>query len=289
MGTMKRYIHVAAIQMEILPLQVEQNLEKAKALLEGAMNNQKLDLVVFPEDCITGPIPANLDYALHETDYAVKFFADLANKYSVFIVCGSFITKEDDNFFNKSLLIDRDGNIILEYKKNNLWIPERSYLSKGTELPVVKTSIGTIGITICWDLAFPETFQQLALSGADIICCPSYWTREDGGVLVRKYPAIQAEVNMVDALCPARAIENETLVIYANGAKQAKVFLKTTTFEGTQIGHSQICAPLVGTASKLNHNEEGYIHYKYDRHYGLDAEKRYKLRGDKLKTLSHVT
>lgn len=269
--------------MEILPLQIEKNLEKARALLEEAMGNHKLDLVVFPEDCITGPIPANLEYALHKTDYAVNFFADLAKEHSVFIVCGSFISKEGDAYLNKSLLIDRDGKIVLEYKKNNLWIDERSYLSKGNELPVVKTSIGTIGITICWDLAFPETFQQLALKGADIICCPSYWTREDGGPLVKKYPDIPAEINMVDVLCPARAIENETLVIYANGAKKAKVHLKTRVFVGTQIGHSQICAPLVGTVRKLNHNEEGHIHYVYDRHFGLDAERRYKLRDDRLK------
>ena len=285
---MKRFVHTAAIQMEILPLQIEKNLTKARSLLEEALKYHTLDLVVFPEDCITGPIPANLDYALSNTDDAVTFFADLAKEYSVFVVCGSFITKEGDDYFNKSLLFDRDGKIILEYKKNNLWIPERRYLTKGSETPVVKTSIGTIGITICWDLAFPETFQQLAQKGADIICCPSYWTGEDSGSLHRKYPDISSEVNMVDALCPARAIENGSLVIYANGAKKAKVYLKTTTFEGNQIGHSQICAPLVGVAAKLNHNEEGYVYYEYDRHYGLDAEKNYMLRGDRSQAFNAV-
>ena len=282
---MKRFIDVAAIQMEILPLQIQKNLEKAEALLIKAMTHNKLDLVVFPEDCITGPIPAHLDYALNNTHYAIDFFANLAKKHNVYIVCGSFITKEGNDYFNKSLLINRHGEIILEYRKNNLWLSERSYLSKGNELPVIKTSIGTIGITICWDLAFPETFQTLALKGADIICCPSYWTKEDGGTLASKYPGVATEVNMVDALCPARAIENGALVIYANGAKQAKVLLKTKTYEGTQIGHTQICAPLAGATAKLNHNEEGHAHYKYDRHFGLDAEKRYKLRSDRLNTV----
>lgn len=272
--------------MEIRTLQVNINLQKAKRMLEDALKEHKLDLVVFPEDCITGPIPYNLEHACDITSEAILFFRELAQKHRVYIVCGSFIRKEQEGYFNTSLLMDREGNIVLEYEKNNLWIPERRYLTPGTSVPVVKTSIGTIGVVICWDLAFPEVFQELALQGADIVCCPSYWTREDSGFLMKKYPDVNAEVTMVDTLCPARALENEFLLIYANGANTAEIFLQTTKITQEQIGHTQICAPVYGTVSKLEHNQEGVIYYNYDRHLGLNAENRYYLRRDRQKNLT---
>jgi predicted amidohydrolase len=279
---MKRFISVAALQMEILPLDITANLRKAEQLLKNASTGQKLDLAVFPEDCITGPIPDNLESSLDNDSQALNVMKNLARKYETYIVCGSFIKRKNGKYYNTSLLIDRKGQIILEYAKNNLWILERSYLTSGKSLPVVKTSIGTIGLTICWDLAFPDTFRELAKQGADIICCPSYWTRQDGAILVRKYPEIPSEINMIDALCPARAMENLALVIYSNGAGIGRVHLKNSDLELDMIGHSQICAPVIGTARVMDNNDEGYICYTYDRHMGRDAESRYLLRKDML-------
>lgn len=85
---------------------------------------------------------------------------------------------------------------------------------------------------------------------------------------------------MVNALCPARAIENEALVIYANSAKQSDIYLKTSKIAVNQIGHSQICAPLFGTVAKIDNNDEGFICYSYDRCIGKDAEGSYKIRKD---------
>ena len=277
---MKRFISVAAIQMEILPLAVDANLAKAELLIQNAVKAQKLDLVVLPEDCITGPIPYNLEYSLDDTSDAVLFFRNLARKYKLYLVCGSFIKKREGKYFNTALLIDRTGEIILEYEKNNLWIPERRYLAPGTNLPVVKTDIGTIGLTICWDLASPNIFQTLARQEADIICCPSYWTVEDAGLLIKKYPNVPIEANLVDTLCAARAMENEVLLIYANGAKKADLFLKSKKISHRQIGHSQICAAILGSVKKISTNREGFVSYTYDRLIAKHAERNYKLRQD---------
>lgn len=279
---MKRFITVAAIQMEIIPLDIQTNTKKAEQLLKNALAEMpQLDLVVFPEYFITGPLPYNQEYAMTEDSEPIAFFKALAAKHKVYIACGSFLRKDGSSYFNTSYLIDKKGKIILQYDKNNLWHPERRYITPGTELPIVKTSIGTIGIAICWDLAFPEVFQKLACRGADIICLPSYWTTEDSGSLIKKYPGVSIEAHMVDTLCPARATENNLLLIYANGAQRADVFLKTKKLQLKQLGHSQICAPIYGTARKITGNNEGYIIYKYDRHIAKNAEQNYKLRKDK--------
>ncbi|MGH7238561.1 MAG: carbon-nitrogen hydrolase family protein [Candidatus Saccharimonadales bacterium] len=278
---MKRIIALAAVQMHIKPLDTNANLAKAEALITKACHEQKLDLLVLPEDFLTGPIGYNLEMALTLNSKPIKRLQQLALEFKLYLAAGTFIQKVNHKYYNTALLIDKFGEIILEYRKNKLWLPERRYLTPGNTLPVVKTPIGTIGLLICWDLADPLLSQKLAAQGANIICCPSYWTFEDSGVLNKKYPAAESsQITTVNTLCPARAIENEVLFIYANGALQANIPLKSKVLHHAQIGQSQICTPLHGAVKRLHDNAEGFITYNYDHAIAKDVEKVYKLRLD---------
>ncbi|MGH7237269.1 MAG: carbon-nitrogen hydrolase family protein [Candidatus Saccharimonadales bacterium] len=278
---MKRIIAVAAVQMHVKPLDINTNLAKAEALITKACHEQKLDLVVLPEDFLTGPIGCNLDMALSLNSAPIKRLQQLALEFKLYLAAGSFIQKISDNYYNTALLIDPAGEVILEYRKNKPWLPERRYLTPGNTLPVVKTPIGTIGLLVCWDLADPLLSQKLAAKGANIICCPSYWTFEDSNRLDKKYPAAKSsQITMVNTLCSARAIENEVLFIYANGALEASIPLKSKVLHHTQIGQTQICTPLHGTAKRLHNNAEGFITCSYDHAIAKDVEKVYKLRLD---------
>jgi predicted amidohydrolase len=277
---MKTKIKVAAVQMEIKPLDIEVNLYKAKTLLKEIFKEGQCDLVVFPEDFITGPIPYNLELAQNENSSSIKLFQKLAVYYQTYIVCGSIIKKVGNDYFNTSFLINKRGEIILEYQKINLWHPERRYLTSGKNIKVVSTPIGNIGIVICWDLAFPKIFSQLIRAGANIICCPSYWTRNDGISRLRRYRKVEAERNFINSICPARAIENEILFIYANAGGEAKVQLKTKMWESPQIGQSQICVPIFGTVARIDNNRDGFITYEFDRIILSDAERVYKIKKD---------
>lgn len=275
---MKRKIVVAAIQFEIKPLDVNANLCKIETLV-AEVCKEKCDLIVLPEDCITGPDYYPTPDPQDENSKSIKLLKQLAIRYQIHLVCGSFTKKIGKKLFNTSLLINPIGRVILEYQKNNLWHPERPYLTKGNDIQVVKTPIGTIGIIICWDLAFPEICRKLVKMGAEIICCPSYWTVNDGKMLHKKYGKLTEHL-FVNTLCPARAIENEVIFIYANGAGIAKMNLKTSIWQAPQIGQSQICVPIIGTVKKMESNIEGYIRYEYDRQLANDAEKTYKIRQD---------
>ncbi|MET1032984.1 MAG: carbon-nitrogen hydrolase family protein, partial [Candidatus Saccharimonadales bacterium] len=180
--------------------------------------------------------------------------------------------------------IDPAGEIILEYEKNNLWHPERTSLTPGTALPVVKTPIGTIGIIICWDITAPEICRELAKQGADIICCPSYWMDEVSESLYDLYPEATPDATMLDALCPARAIENEVLFIYANNGETAEVYLEDKALHLQPVGHSQIACPILGTVAKLGHGREGVLVRTYNPALADAAEKQYKFRQDHLIT-----
>lgn len=275
---MKNKITITSVQMRIVPNNIPANLNSVDRLVKKIFQNNKSDLLVFPELCITGPIPHRLDLCQDKNSESIKYFQKLAKKYNTHIVCGSFIKKIRNMYFNTSLLINNKGEIILEYHKNNLWISERKYLTPGKNIDCVQTPIGTIGIIICWDLSFPEASRSLAKKGAEIICCPSYWTVDQTGILEKH--AKGNEKIFVNSLCPARAIENEILFIYSNGAGKAKYSTENGTWSGELIGQSQICAPIIGTAARIEDNSEGFITYTYDKQIIDDAEKIFKIRED---------
>lgn len=275
---MKKKITVSAVQMQIEPNDICANLGKAEKLVAKIFEKNKTDLIVFPEMCITGPIPHRLDLVQDENSESIRFFRKLALTYNTHIVCGSFVKKVKDKYFNSSLLINNKGKIDLEYRKNNLWISERKYLHQGDEIECVQTPLGKIGIIICWDLTFPEASRILAKKGADIICCPSYWTVDKTGILERHVNG--NEKIFVNSICPARAIENEVLFVYANGAGAARYSQETKIREGELIGQSQICAPILGTVARIDDNREGSVTYVYDKQIASDAEKIFKIRRD---------
>lgn len=275
---MKRFITVASVQMEILPHSIEGNINTVYRLLGQACQTNSIDLIVLPEDCFTGPLPSHLEYAVEESSDTVDKIRNIAKDFRAYLVAGSIIMHDRGKYYNVSMLISPSGKILTSYKKIHLWHPERRYLTAGTEVATVKTPIGTIGIAICWDLAFPELFQKLMITGAEIICIPSYWTTDDAKGLIKINH--NAEAAVIDNLCSARAIENECLIVYANGAGKAPIPLKTKTIDLIQVGHSQICAPVLGRVAKAIDNNEQVVIYRYDRDIGKKAENVYKLRKD---------
>jgi predicted amidohydrolase len=75
---------------------------------------------------------------------------------------------------NSAALIGPTGTLAT-YRKLHLFYDERSWFVPGSELPVVQTPIGRIGLIICFDLWFPEAARALALAGAEIITVPTNW------------------------------------------------------------------------------------------------------------------
>jgi len=266
---------VAVVQFEIKQFSMNENLIKAERyIISAAKSNAKI--IVFPEDFITGPIIGQLEYVDYNKTY-VSHFQKLAKKYKIDIVSGSVIEEENSARYNVTYYIDSTGKIKSRYKKVNLWLPERRFLTAGNEVNVFNTKFGKIGLIICWDLIFSEIFRRLAKKGVNIVICPSYWCRGDAGKGV--VIDVNSEIKSVDSLCVARAFENEIILIYCNAAGQ----LNYGKIKDTLIGHSQITIPFKGAIKKLNHNKEEMFIQEIDTSILKKAENAYKLRKD-LKT-----
>ncbi len=138
-------------------------------------------------------------------------FAELARKHQLHLLIGSFNEKSDEahRCYNTSVLLGPDGDILGTYRKIHLFdvniSPEVRFLESdtckpGTDPVVVRTALGTIGLSICYDLRFPELYQRLVDKGAEILTVPSAFTLTTGK-------------DHWHPLLRARAIENQAYVL----------------------------------------------------------------------------
>jgi predicted amidohydrolase len=273
-------VKIAAVQMTIEPLKPERNIQKAFQLLEKVFK-QELDIICFPEDFVTGPLrDAVSRFAQPIPGKYTDIFSKLALEHGVYVIAGSIIEKEDGKYYNTSVLISPEGNIIGKYRKIFLWHPEKSYVERGWELPVFKTKFGTVGIEICWDLAFPEVTREFALKGANIVFCPSFWSEGDNPAY--KELGFSTESVFIDSCVGARAIENELAFVYVNGCGTWQL----DGYSDKLVGHTQIALPFYGSISKLA-DEEGVLVEDVDLSICSKAKEIYSIIDD-LRKLRHL-
>jgi predicted amidohydrolase len=265
------FLKIAVVQFATDQFNPKKNLARAEQLIaEAATEN---DLIVFPEDFILGPLSGKSEFADNDGHY-ITFFQKLASKYQIDIVPGSIIEGDSTGLFNTTYYIDRSGEIQGRYRKLNLWLPERSFITPGSHVSVFDTRFGGVGLIICWDLMFPEVFRAMVKERVEIVICPSYWCYEDAGIGSMHDP--DSEVKLVNALCISRAFENEIVLVYTNAAGKLTGGENTDTL----IGQSQVTVPFKGVLKSLSHNREAMFSQEIDTSILADAEEAYEIRKD---------
>ena len=117
-------------------------------------------------------------------------------------VIGSFYEKsrKKDRVYDTSFIIDKSGKIISTYRKIHLYdalgFRESDKMASGSKIAKpVKTSIGKIGMMICYDLRFPEMSRSLAVAGSEVLVAPSAWVKgnmkEEHWITINKTRAIE--------------------------------------------------------------------------------------------------
>ncbi len=264
-------LSVAVIQFEITQGDPEENWTRIEKFIIHSIN-EKAEVVVFPEDCITGSIFGD-ESKLDKDQSVLKRWQELAIKHRVDIVTGSVMEGTLEGNFNTSYYVDFKGEVLGQYRKNHLYHSE-TFLTPGTEAPVFDTQFGKAAMVICWDMLFPEIFQRLKGQGVQIIYCPSYWYREIAGAMGQMNE--RSEEQLLDALCLTRAVEANAALIYCNAAGTAKYENGSVD---TLIGHSQIAMPVLGVVSELRHHHEKMFVKEIDLNNLKKAKKVYHGQG----------
>jgi len=265
-------INIAVVQFEIRPFAPVENLAKAEQFVKDA--SSKADMIVFPEDFLTGPLGGNKAFVDYENSY-VQHFQHLAAKYRIDLVPGSFVESDHDGLYNTTYYIDKTGTIQGRYRKVNLWHPERTYLTPGNGSCILDTQYGRVGLIICWDLMFPEVFRSMLRQEVEMVICPSYWCFEDASAVGLMHEP-NSEIKLVNAICTARAFENEIILVFANAAAYSSVSQGTDRL----FGRSQITAPFKGPLHILPHADEEMFVQTVDTDILKDAEYAYMIRKD---------
>ncbi|MBP6859703.1 MAG: carbon-nitrogen hydrolase family protein [Candidatus Magasanikbacteria bacterium] len=268
---MFKNLKIALVQFSITHLRADINLARAESYIKQAAE-QGARVIVFPEDFMTSSIFGDLT-RLDRDNTFLKQFQALAKKHNIDIVSGSWMEETPNGAKSTASYIDATGAVLGQYYKNHLYLSERHFLTPGTEVSVFDTKYGKAGLIICWDIMFPEIFTRMNALGVQIVYCPSYWYKEIAGKGL-EYNS-KAEEQHLDALCLARAVENNIAFIYVNAAGVA------TFPNGSSdhlVGHSQITLPIAGTVAKLNHNAEGMIIMDVNLSLLDIAAKTYRLR-----------
>jgi len=120
-------VKIAVVQFEINQYEPDYNLMKAEKFIAKAADS-KADIIVFPEDFITGPIGLRLEEFADNSQKYCKYFQNLAKKYKINIVPGSIIEKEKLGIYNTSYYIDSKGEVKGKYKKSIYGIQKNDIL-----------------------------------------------------------------------------------------------------------------------------------------------------------------
>src|ERR671936_2911582 len=209
---MSDLLRVACVQLTSGPDKAA-NLEKAERLVARAAATGA-DLVALPEkwNAIGGAEVLHAAAETLEGGESVAAMSEWARRHGITLVGGSIAERREgrDKLSNTSVVFDPDGELVAVYRKIHLFDVEvgghvyrESEAEEAGEEPVVVRGEGwPIGLSVCYDVRFPELYRILALEGAELVTVPSHFTRETGR-------------DHWHVLLRARAIENQYYVAAA--------------------------------------------------------------------------
>ena len=198
---MSRTIKAAAVQFTITLGEIEPNLAQVRAAL-AELAAAGVQLAVLPEMWATGFAYKDLNQLAARTSEIVAEIAALSAQYSMVII-GSLPEPHEEKVYNTAYILD-NGELKGKYRKIHLFslMQEDRSFDGGNSWLLTETSVGRIGVFICYDLRFPELARRLAVEGAEILVVPGEWPKprqEHWRTLLR-----------------ARAIENQLFLVAAN-------------------------------------------------------------------------
>ena len=234
-------VRVACIQMGPRFGETAANVAHSLTLIEQAAD-AGAQLLVLPELANTGYVFETRAEALGLAEPVpggptTDAWVEIAARRNLHIVAG-ITEREGTALYNSAVVIGPQG-YIGTYRKMHLWGAENLFFEPGNNgFPVFHTAIGRIGVAICYDGWFPETYRLQALQGADIVCVPTNWVPIPGQQEGREA--------MATVLSMAAAHSNSMYIACADriGTERGQ------PFEGQSVIVSYTGWPVAGPASR---------------------------------------
>ena len=241
---------IALCQMKVSPSK-EKNLEIASLFIERAKLSDA-QIIVLPEMFNTPYSKAYIRNNCEEGQGTTYNFLKEMSK-GIILIGGSIPEKSDDNIFNTTYAFE-DGVEIGKYRKINLFdvdyeglsFHESDFISPGSEVTTIKTSLGNIGLAICFDLRFPDLFQKLEAANPFLYVVPGAFNNVSG-------PA------HYELLGRARALDTQSYIALCSPAANRES-------EYCPYGHSMVVDPWGKVVNAMD-DSEGIILQNIDIEY----------------------
>ncbi|MBO6087739.1 hypothetical protein J6P92_05260 [bacterium] len=262
-------IKISAIQMNAKPGDKKSNIEKAKELIKRDVK-EDTDIIVLPEVWNIGWVPSLFQANAEENVYvktkkqlftndilnrqvgsfqhkvlteknpSCEFLSKTAKEYNSWLIGGSIISNLSGNFYNTCPVFNRKGELVATYSKNHLYsyygCDEGKYITKGENPVMVDIEGVKVGLTICYDIRFPEIYRAYRIAGADLLINCAAWG------LKKPIPW--------ECMTRSRATENQTYFV----ALTQSGLIKDDEWN---IGHSRIIDYKGETISEIKDQKEG--------------------------------
>jgi len=240
---MPEKVNVALAQISCKVGDKKHNVNVMKKNVKEA-KKRNANLIIFPELSLTGYVNRDLAYELAEPipGPTTRSLEEVTKGENIHMVLGMPERSEKARavLYNTAVLLGPDG-FIGKYRKMHLpthsVFEEKRYFRLGYEAQAFETDIGKLGLTICYDMFFPEVFRLLRLKGSQLIIC------------ISASPAVRREYFEVFTL--ARALENTVFLAYVNlvGVENGLQFW----------GGSRIVSPNGNTIAQAKLDEEDLV------------------------------
>jgi 5-aminopentanamidase len=230
---------VAVAQMDCTLGETEPNVRKIERMASGA------DLVIFPECATSGYFVGDRAQAVAETvpGPTTERLSALARRNNAYLMVG-MVERDKDRLFDSAVLISPSKGVLACYRKVHLFAGEKALFTPGSEPMVVDTDLGRVGLTICYDLMFPEYIRSLVLDGAQVIVNCTDWITDDWQTGTMGWSG-----ETTSALASVRALENGVYVAMANRVG--------TELGWKSLGYSCVAAPTGSFLVRMGGDEEG--------------------------------
>ncbi len=179
----------------------EKNIIKINSILNNI--NFNFDAIIFPEMSLTGFTMNSQKYAETNNDIGFTYFSNLAKKFKKDVFAG-IIEDINGTFYNSLIHFNTKGSVVKTYRKIHLFTlaGEDKYYTEGNEIVITQIGNIKIGLTICYDLRFPELYRFYAKEKVDLILNIANWPTK--------------RIEHWNVLLKARAIENQCFIVGVN-------------------------------------------------------------------------
>lgn len=206
---------IAGIQMHV---STHRNLEAMRQRLDVLMHLYPwVQMVMFSELAVHGPV---LHSAQPLPGPLEQEFQDMARHHQVWLLPGSLFERRDGAIYNTAPVIDPAGNVVARYSKMFPFQPYEQGVTPGEEFCVFDVpNVGRFGVSICYDIWFPETTRTLTAMGAEVILNPvlAHFVDRDADLAIARASAAMFQTYMFHINGTAVGGNGQSMVVDPSG------------------------------------------------------------------------